>query len=72
MVADIERIGSIQSMCASFFESSHCEIKRHYRATSRRRNTTSDETVSRIGESQALEGSLHLAEDSASSDMISP
>ena len=70
VVSDIERIGSPESMSASFFESAHSEVKQHYRATSRRKNTVMEETVGRLGERQALQRTLDREKQSDFSRMV--
>ena len=69
VVPDIERMGSLESMCASFYESAHSEVKQHYRGTSRRKNTAMEETVRRLGEGQALQRMLPKEKGGGISEM---
>ena len=70
VISDIERIGSLDSMDAGIYESSHREVKDHYRGTSRRKATVMDEVVRSISSNQALRRALEDDKKDESERMI--
>lgn len=52
---DIACIGSIHHLSASIWEHSHCDFKKMYRSTSKRRSTALQTSVSRVEETMAME-----------------
>ena len=53
--SDIRAMGSLQHCDAGVFEYSHLLFKKSYRQTSKRRGTTMEETVKRIGHNRNIE-----------------
>ena len=67
VLSDIECFGALDAMDAGVYESSHKEVKRVHRGTSRRHATAMDETVRAVGEIQALQNRVDVDSESPTS-----